>query len=363
MTIVLGEIETLKRLKSELKENGITRFNSVGLINGFLKTYQSERDELILQAQIQLEADINDLLYKTDQLQVELAQSTQQETERIAEKIKSFEEKVVELNSAIATKGFFIQLSSLLHLWIVQLQLPFLRLASKKLVKRKTKATRLELEKTIKVREGYLQNKEEEIRKRSLPQLNELDHTKEVVDGLSNVIAGAIGESKVVNALKKLPNENTLINDYSLTFDPPIFRKTESDRIFSIQIDHLLLTRAGIFIIETKNWSKESVESIDLRSPVEQIRRSSYALFTVMSSTSGKNYFRLKRHPWGDKKVPIRSIIAMAGHKPKEQFKYVQIKEVNELNSYISYFEPIFDEKETNEISQHLERMNFDGRP
>jgi hypothetical protein len=92
-----------------------------------------------------------------------------------------------------------------------------------------------------------------------------------------------------------------------------------------------------------------------------------YSLMSILHgnnkiASGGKNYFRLKRHPWGDKKVPIRSIIAMAGHKPKEQFKYVQIKEVNELNSYISYFEPIFDEKETNEISQHLERMNFDGR-
>ena len=31
--------------------------------------------------------------------------------------------------------------------------------------------------------------------------------------------------------------------------------KTEKDRIFSIQIDHLLLSNSGIFIIETKNWS------------------------------------------------------------------------------------------------------------
>jgi hypothetical protein len=176
------------------------------------------------------------------------------------------------------------------------------------------------------VREGYLQNKEEEIQNRCRPGLNKLDHTKEVVEGLSPLIAGAIGEKKVVKALEKLSNENTLINDFSLTFNPPIYRKSEGDRILSIQIDHLLINRAGIFIIETKNWSKESVESLDLRSPVDQIRRSSYALFTLMSSTSGKNSFRLKRHPWGDKKVPIRSIIAMAGQLPKEQFKYVQIK-------------------------------------
>ena len=362
MTIVLGEIETLKRLKSELEENGITRFSSVGSINEFLKSYQAERQEVLLHARVELEADIDDLLYKKDQLQEELAQLTQRETDRIAEEIKSLEEKVVEFESAIATKGFFIQVSALFQQWFAQIQLLFLKRFRKGLIEKKTRATRLELENTITLREGYLQNKEEEIRKRSLPQLNELDHTKEIVDGLSTVIAGAIGESKVVNALRKLPNENTLINDFSVEFDPPIFRKAEGDRILSIQIDHLLVTRAGIFIIETKNWSKDSVERDDLRSPVDQIRRSSYALYIIMSKLSDRNSFRLKRHPWGAKDVPIRSIIAMVDHKPKESFKYVQIKEINELNSYISYFEPIFDEKETNEISQHLERMNFDGR-
>jgi hypothetical protein len=50
MTIVLGEIETLKRLKSELKENGIDRFDSVGSINAFLKSYQSERGRTLRQS-------------------------------------------------------------------------------------------------------------------------------------------------------------------------------------------------------------------------------------------------------------------------------------------------------------------------
>jgi hypothetical protein len=49
----------------------------------------------------------------------------------------------------------------------------------------------------------------------------------------------------------------------------------------------------------------------------------------------------------------------MASHVPKEQFRHVQIKHVSQLAGYISYFEPIFDMDETNEISAHLERMNF----
>ena len=42
MTIVVGKIEPLKKLKVILNDNGITRFNSIGEINEFLKNYESE---------------------------------------------------------------------------------------------------------------------------------------------------------------------------------------------------------------------------------------------------------------------------------------------------------------------------------
>ena len=121
----------------------------------------------------------------------------------------------------------------------------------------------------------------------------------------------------------------------------PIYNKNEDDRIFSIQIDHLLVCQSGVFLLETKNWSRRSIENLDLRSPVKQILRTSYALFVLLNSDSKFNDIKLERHHWGSKKIPIRNIIVMTNEKPKEEFKYVKVLSLSELNGYIQYFDYI----------------------
>jgi len=331
-------------------------------MNEFLKSYSSEREELLRETRVQVEADIADLLRKSEQLRIKLGQIEQAETKRIAEKIERLDFKVEELEKAIARESFLNQVSGIFQQWYAQLQLLFLKWGKKSLIAKKTWATKRELKQSTTKREKWIQNKEKEIQKRCGSQLNELDHTKEVVDQLALLIPGAIGENKVVNALKALSDENTLINDYSLSFKQPIHRKSKSDRIFSIQVDHLLITRAGVFIIETKNWSKDSVENQDLRSPVDQVQRSGYALFILLNGKSRKGNFWLKRHHWGKRKVPVRNVIAMTGHKPKQTFNHVAIKAHTELANYITYFEPVFSQEEVQEISAYLERLHFDGQ-
>jgi hypothetical protein len=44
----------------------------------------------------------------------------------------------------------------------------------------------------------------------------------------------------------------------------------------------------------------------------------------------------------------------MINNRPKERFKYVQVKMVKELNDYISHFEPIFSDEEVQNIANHL---------
>lgn len=57
---------------------------------------------------------------------------------------------------------------------------------------------------------------------------------------------GLIGEKKVTEILKDLGNDNYLINDITL------------DRAFG-NIDHILISKHGIFIIETKNWEGQII--------------------------------------------------------------------------------------------------------
>ncbi len=292
MTIFVGKIEPLKKLKEILNNNGITRFNSIGEINSFIKNYESEREEIPQITKINLDNDIH-----------ELEEITKQAVEK-------------------SNKNLFNKL--VYHLKV------------KSLTNKKSK-----LEK----------NYENVLSVRCNESYKFLDFTKEVVDGLYTIIAGAVGENLTVKELEKLSDNYYLINDYSVEFDPPIYNRKENDRIFSIQIDHLLICKSGIFLLETKNWSNKSVENLDLRSPVKQISRSSYALFVLLNSESNIN---LVHHHWGSARIPIRNIIVMTKAKPKEEFKHVKVLSLNELNGYIQYFDEMFSNDEVKHIFRYL---------
>ena len=212
------------------------------------------------------------------------------------------------------------------------------------------------LEKTNQQLNEYTLNKEKIIVQRSSPKLRELDYIKKIIEDLEPLIAGAVGEHLVEKELKKLSGNPFLFNDFSIDFSPPIYNRKDNDRIFSIQIDHLLVTNAGLFIIETKNWSKTSIENLDLRSPVEQINRTNFALFVLLNNNT-QHRIHLNSHHWGVKQLPIRNVVAMIHAKPKGQFQHVQVKTLKELNNYISYFEPIFDDDEVYRICEYLKQM------
>jgi len=191
-----------------------------------------------------------------------------------------------------------------------------------------------------------------------LKQMTELENKKRVIDEVNNSIYGAFGEQKVVKELENLSDENVLINDFALTFHHAIYNRNENDYIKSIQIDHLLVTPAGIFLIETKNWSEKSLSSLDLRSPVLQVKRTSFALITLLSRDIRNDRVKLNHHHWGDKLIPIRNLIVLTNSKPKEELQYVKILTVSELLSYVRYFKPIFTSIETQAIASYLLDLN-----
>jgi len=189
--------------------------------------------------------------------------------------------------------------------------------------------------------------KHNEVLTRSEKEVQQLSQIKEVITNLNPEIAAAIGENLVVNELKKLSDDYILINNFSLALDTPLYYKKDKSKIRSIQIDHLLISKAGIFILETKNWSRKSINNANFQSPVAQINRSSHALFVLLS----RRNINLKKHVWGaNPQIPIRNILVMTNKKPKGQFKHVKIKTLKELNSYIEYFDPIFNDQELNKI-------------
>jgi hypothetical protein len=353
MAIIAGQIEPLKRLKKVLNENGIIRFNSIGEINAFIKNYEAEKKatpkiiENTLDEEISnLQSDIIKHQQIYDNLKIDILNELNHKIKNLEEALKQALEK--------SNKNLFNKVTHFLKIKTLTNKKLTLENNSEKVIREKTRITEYNIIKLKGKLDGYTENKEKIISARCAKSYKELDSTKEVVEGLYTLIAGAIGENLVVNELQKLPDNYYLINDFSVEFNPPIYNKKENDRIFSIQIDHLLICQSGVFLLETKNWSRQSINNLDLRSPVEQVLRTNYALFLLLNSESQFSKINLSRHHWGSKKIPIRNIIVMTNGKPKEEFKHVKVLYLDEINGYIKYFDQIFSEIEVENIFNHL---------
>lgn len=350
MTIVIGQIESLNRLKSTLSEKGIDRFNSIREINDFTKSYELEKQQIINQVEQDLKTE-NDALHEDSvKWQNKCDNLISKNKNKLNKRISRLESKYELINSKNTNK-LLKKTFNWIRQKILQIIIAYLRNNYHDIIKRNSYKLEMSLYHIkLKIYENNI-NRDKIISDRSTSKLNNLNYTKKVIDELYPLIAGAVGESLVEKEIRKLSDDYTLFNDYRLNFKPPIYNKKTKDRIFSIQLDHLLISRAGIFILETKNWSKESINSLDLRSPVDQIIRTSYAMFVVA------NKIHLKKHHWGEKQIPIRNVIVMIHEKPKFDFKYVKIKQLKELNCYIQNFESIFSKGEVESIANTLIRI------
>jgi|WetSurMetagenome_2_1015567.scaffolds.fasta_scaffold08141_5 hypothetical protein len=349
MAQIHGQIESLKRLKNELRSYGIHRFNSIKEINDFLNNFQLEKETIINKHREILGNEIRSLNLAIKENREKCEGIKRKTITEIEVKIDSIRINIDSLKERI-NKSF-------LHKIFFGYSLK----QQKKLLEYYNSNSQLIILNAIKSIQKIIENDEDKLRefttkneliinKRSFRDVQKLNYVKKTIENLHSLIAGAIGENLVVKEIEKLPDDYILINDYNLKFNPPIYNRNTNDKIFSIQIDHLLISKSGIYILETKNWSKRSIESLDLRSPVEQITRTSYALFLLVN----KAKIGLTEHHWGDKQIPIKNIIVMINEKPKEDFKYVKVKSVKELSKYLTYFEPIFTETEVNRIAKYL---------
>lgn len=352
MCRVYNTIGCLNTLQLELVKNNIDEFNTLDEIIHFQKNYHLYREQIISnhqkiieQEKIYIENEISELNNLISERITDLEEELRQKLDYLNQEI----ETLFKINSKVITaiKDYWTNLLIHIKFWLLQIQFSF------KIILFKYRAKKLLSEKNK--RFEYLnENFQNAVNESSITDLQKCESKNETITSLNNTIYGAIGEQKVQNTLKKLPDNCILINDFCCSFNPPIYNKSTNDHIYSIQIDHLLISPAGIFIIETKNWSDKSINNPNLRSPVEQILRTNFALFILLSNNTGNINKLFFEYSWGNRKVPIKNIIAFTNNKPIEQFQFVKIVTLDELIPYIKYFNASFLEDEIEMIANFL---------
>jgi hypothetical protein len=295
-------IGSLTTLKSHLEKNNIYDFKSLKDVIDFQSSFTTYRQQLISHHENLIEQEENMLKTDLQQLDAAIETQRQQSEQRLTDEIDKLKQK---LNISLyeAPTNFFQNLIRVLTQWNYKRQ-----------IKRKEHNFDIEVKKSISKLVDIQQVKNnryqfintqfcDAVSQSSRQTLSELERKKATIDELNSFIYGALGEQKVVKTLETLSDEYFLINDFAISFSPAIYNRQEKDYIKSVQIDHLLVAPSGIFLIETKNWSEKSLEDLSLRSPVQQIKRTSYVLFKLLNNERSNFHLRLDKHHWGDKKI------------------------------------------------------------
>jgi hypothetical protein len=357
MCRIYNSIGSLATIKSRLENNNIHDFKSLKEVIDFQSSYTTLRQQIISHHQNLIEQEKNMLNTDLQHLGKAIETKRQQSEQRLTDEINELKQQL-STSKSYAPVNFFQKLTKGLRHWDY-----------KRKIRHKEHNFDNEVKKSIsdlvedyQVKTNRYQfissHVNEAIRQSAQNALAELERKNATIEDLNSFIYGALGEQKVVKTLDGLSDDYFLINDFAVSFLPAIYNRQENDYINSVQIDHILVGPSGIFLIETKNWSEKSLENLSLRSPVQQIKRTSFVLFKLLNNEMSNYHLRLDRHHWGDKKISIRNLIVLTNTKPKEEFQYVKILTVNELLGYVNYFKPSFSNTETQRIADFLLSIN-----
>lgn len=352
MCRVYNTIGCLNTLQIQLIRYNADHFHTLNELINFRKNYRANEEQIIADHSLFIEEEKTSLGKDIAELNLAIPQKKIDLEEQLKQKLDDLNLEIdylPETHSRIipTIKDYWFNLIICIKFWLVQLKFHFdilhFNYQAKKLLSKKNK----QLE--------YLSSHfQDAVNESCFLDIQALEKKKEIVENLNNTIYGAIGEQKVETALKKLSNDYILINDFCCSFNPPIYNKKDKDHIHSIQIDHLLLSPAGIFLIETKNWSNNSINNPDFRSPVKQILRTNYALYKMLNNELGSLNKNFTQQYWGNRKVPIKNVIVFTNNKPLEQFEFVKIVTLDELLPYIKYFDASFLNDEIEMVADFL---------
>ncbi len=300
----------------------------------FRKNYTAERQKKVNDSIEQVKLQIPRMIAEVSRLTLERDEAIKSKSEKLNQRISCLE---IELVRPCQKHNLFVYFYYKIKRWDQGQQLKCFKSKLQRILRRVTNSygKRIaSMENEIK----YTENNIETVAKDNIStELRRLDELNNSIEKEKYLVYGAIGEMNVINELKKLPETYHVINDLRMDFHRPIYNRGENDRIFSIQVDHLVVGPTGIFIIETKYWSNKSISSDALFSPVKQVKRAGFALFVILNDAVKSGYIKRLVNNWGERKISPKQIVVSVNSVPHCEFQYVKVLGVEKLNSYVTY--------------------------
>jgi hypothetical protein len=339
-----------------LDEAGIHDLRSVKALTEFQDNYRFYTQNILQKHEVLIKEEQASLILEIKSLKEDVIHHSQTLENDYTSQLNQLREDLHQL-ACVIPKNSLQKLKNKLSQWLIKIKIIKLEKKQKQLIQKITHDLNLKIEKNQNRLDFISEHHQEAVIQSADYELKEAERINDVIDEVKPYIYGAIGEQKVVKTLETLSDDYYLINDFTVKFSKALYNSKEDDYIKSIQIDHILVGPPGIFLIETKNWSVRSLENLSLRSPVDQIRRTNFALFMLLHHETSE--FRLNlNHHWGDRRISIKNLLVLIQHKPNVEFQYVKVLKLDELLGYIGYAKATYSGPEVKKIADTLLRIN-----
>ena len=163
--------------------------------------------------------------------------------------------------------------------------------------------------------------REKNLEKSVEKKIRHLHKAQDIIQKNQPFFAGAIGETAVIKELRKLPEAYHILNEVMLSFSRLIRWKKYNDYVKSCKIDHVVVGPTGVFLIETKNWSAQTMLTAKF-TPHKQIDRAGYIFFIHMMDHFGR-------------KFPVYKIVATYKQLPEIRYDFVSQLTIRELVDHV----------------------------
>jgi hypothetical protein len=340
---IINESGALNQLFKELKSKSIYMFSSLDDIIEFKNNYTKEIEHHKDKISADIKGEVISLKTLNEKLIKQYGNHINKRRSMLKDEIRQLESQIQNIK-----KGFLFQLKR----FIAKKRLKKMNMNLERLIK-EPYDNDLNKINDNKNRVNYLSSHfDQELNRRTKPKIDKIEYTYKELTNLSSLICGSIGELKAIDLFRKLPKNYYVINDFQETFNPPLYNKREDERIYSTQLDHVVIGPTGIYVIETKYWSQKSINNNDLFSPIKQLKRGGFALFIIVNNLIKESHLFSKH--WGPMKVNITNVLLMMNKTTDEQFQFIKVLDKSSIISYITKRSQIFDENQIKYLVKNL---------
>ena len=153
--------------------------------------------------------------------------------------------------------------------------------------------------------------------------------------------AGAKGENNVIDQLEKLSDSYHVLCGVRLVL-PYYVTYNGKKNLRSAQMDVVVISPKGVFLIEVKNWSDNYVQNYDKLNPYEQTDRAGRVLWITLQSVM--------------KNIKVTNVLlSIKGNMQYDgNYKTVFVSSLEKINEFLEKRQDVLSEKEVQKIVKNL---------